>query len=540
MTNFNRRVFIKQLAIAGVFIGVPNWANAAKHIDAIDASPQSADIVRISINPEPPVLVSFANTSGTSVIVSTKVIEGLLEYDKNLNPKPQLATDWTVSDDGLTYDFELRKNVNWHDGKPFTAKDAAFSIEAVKKFHPRGTNTFTQLESVEIVNDHHLRLHLKQPAPYLLLALAAGETPILPEHHYSLENALQNPLNSAPIGTGPYKFKEWQRGSHIVYARNPDYWLDNQPQIEQLIFRILPDSSTRLNGLQNGEIDLAPHSPIPLSEIPVIEKNPALATTTQGYEDNAVITMLEFNLDRSLLAKHEVRQAIAHAINREQIKKIAFYGYADPTIAPISKHSFPDFHLDAEDPYPFDIEKGNAILDQIGLNKNTDGHRATLHLHANPFNTGFTRTATYIRSALGHIGIKVILHDEDPGSYIRSVYTNRDFDITVSGVSTMFDPTVGLQRIYYSKNFNQNIPFSNANHYQNPKVDELLAAAAIESDRAKRADLFKKFQAIVIQEIPSIALAQGHDVTIFNKRIDGFHDTAAGVRGNLALLNVQS
>lgn len=538
MTDFNRRFFIKQLAIAGVFIGIPKWANAAKHIN--DVNTQNTNIVRVSINPEPPVLISFANTSGTSVIVSTKVIEGLLEYDENLKPKPQLATEWSVSDDGLTYDFQLRKNVSWHDGEPFTAKDAAFSIEAVKKFHPRGANTFTQLYKIEIVDDHHLRLHLKQAAPYLILALAAGETPILPAHHYDLENALQNPLNNAPIGTGPYKFKEWQRGSHIVYERNPDYWLADHPSVEQLIFRILPDSSTRLNGLQNGEIDLAPHSPIPLSELPVIEKNPGLATTTAGYEDNAVITMLEFNLDHPVLSKLEVRQAIAHAINREQIKKIAFYGYADTTIAPVSKRSFPDFHLDAENPYPFDVDKGNAILDKLGLNKNADGHRISLNLHANPFESGFKRTATYIRSALGRIGIKVILHDEDPGSYIRSVYTNRDFDITVSGVSTMFDPTVGLQRIFYSKNFNPKIPFSNANHYQNPEVDALLAAAAIESDRAKRAELFKQFQAIVIQEIPSIALAQGKEVTIFNKNVAGFHNTAAGVRGNLALLSVQS
>lgn len=527
-----RRYFLQQLSFAALSVSVGNRLFAQ--------SSSNQNTVTIAIDPEPPVLLSFANTSGTSVTVSTKVVEGLLEYDHELNPLPQLATEWSVSADGLTYDFTLRPQVFWHDGHAFTARDVALSIQAAKKFHPRGANTFAQLDRTEIVSDHHLRLHLKQPAPFLLLALSAGETPILPAHHYTLENALHNPLNSRPIGTGPYRFKDWERGSHIVYERNPDYWLANHPQVEQLIFRVLPDSSARLNGLQNGQIDLAAHSPIPLSEIPLVEQTPHLGITTRGYEDNATITMLEFNLDHPLLSQPLIRQAIAHAINREQLKQIAFYGYADTTVAPISKRSFPDFHLQAEDPYPFDLDRANHLLDEAGLPRQANGHRFSLNLHANPFNTGFKRTATYLRSALGRIGIEVIVHDEDPGSYVRSVYRDRDFDITVSGVSTMFDPTVGLQRIYYSKSFNPEIPFSNANHYHNPEVDRLLEAAAIESDQQKRAQLFKDFQQIVIEEIPSIALVQVNDVTIFNRRISGFNEVAAGLRGNLAKLEVSS
>lgn len=540
--KFSRRSFLNQLSVATLLVGVPSWARthaadiAAQALTSSDAS----NTITVALDPEPPVLVSFANTSGTSVITSTKVVEGLLEYDHQLTPLPQLATSWKISDDGLDYTFYLREGVKWHDGADFTAKDVIFSLHAVKKYHPRGAATFANLKQVDALDDHTVTLHFSKPAPYIILALSAGETPILPAHLYELDHAIQNPLNSAPIGTGPFVFKEWVRGSHIIYERNPNYWQTELPETkaQRIIFRIIPDSAARLNGFKNKSIDIGVHSPIPLSEVPTLDEFKHIDTTTVGYEDNATITALEFNLDREELANPLVRQAIAHALNREQIKNIAFYSYADTTVAPISKRSFPNYHLDIADPYPFDVKRANDLLDKAGYPRQGNSPRFSINLHANPFNTGFKRTATYVRSALTRIGIDVKLHDQDPGSYIRSVYTNRDFDLTVSGVSTMFDPTVGLQRIYWSKSFNPNVPFSNANHYQNEKVDALLEAAAIEMDDSKRAALFKEFQEIVVHEIPTIALVQVNDVTVFNKRARGFNTVAAGLRGNLALLEV--
>lgn len=536
--NYRRRSFITQLGIAGLSFTLPHWAQATKPITASLIEHNGQRTVTISLNPEPTTLTSFANTGGTTVLVSSKVLEGLLEYDHDLRPRPQLAKEWSISEDGLTYDLILRPNVTWHDGTPFTARDVAFSLTAAQKFHPRGSNTFAQLRDMEIISPKHIRLHLAQPAPFLILALSAAETPMLPAHLYDIETALTNPLNNAPIGTGPYKFKEWQQGSHIIYERNDHYWQDGRPEIDRLIFRILPDSSSRLNGLQNGQIDIGSSNPIPLSEIPLIERTPHLAYTTKGYEDNANLAMLEFNLEHPILANKKVRHAIAHAINREQIQKIAFYGYAEAVIAPISKRNFPDFHLPIENPYPFDIKKANHILDELGYKRQKDGHRFTLNLHANPFNPGYKRTAAYLRSALARIGIQALLHDEDPGSYIRSVYNNRNFDITVSGVSTMFDPTVGLQRVYYSKSFTPEVPFSNATRYHNPEVDRLLEAAAVAHHREQRAQLFKEFQKIVLDDIPSLPLVQLFNVTVYNKRIHGVATTAAGMRGNLADLRI--
>lgn len=538
MPASSRRTFLSRASAATALAGVPGWALTEAR-QAIAQTSAVNNTVTAVMNPEPPVLTCFANTAGTSVTVSTKVLEGLLEYDHDLTPRPQLATAWKVSPDGLVYEFALRQGVKWHDGKPFQAADAAFSLLLAKRYHPRGTATYANLVSAEAVDPATLRLTLSKPAPYLLLALSAGETPILPAHRYDLDTAVQNPLNAAPVGTGPWRFKQWERGSHILYERNADYWQPGKPQVEQLVFRIVPDIAARLNGFENKTYDLGESSPIPLSEVPKLDKYPFLDTTTAGYTDNATVVILEFNLEREVFARPEVRQAIAHAINREQIRKVAFYGYAVPTVAPIAKTSFPRFTLDAPDPYPTDLDKANALLDQAGYPKKPDGNRFAVTLHANPFNDGFKRTAHFIRSALARVGINVTVREQDPGSYIRSVYTEREFDFTVSGVSTMFDPTVGLQRVYWSRSFNPKVPWSNANRYHNPEVDRLLEAAAIEPDVARRADLFRQFQAIVIREVPSIALVIVQNVTVFNKRVDGFSTTASGVRGNLADLRIR-
>ena len=300
MTQNSRRAFLRDSSVATVLAGVPAWAllDARSAIAQTRAGDSTLNVV---IHPEPPVLVSFANTAGTSVTVSSKVLEGLLEYSHDLTPRPQLATAWTVSPDGLEYIFKLREGVKWHDGKPFVAADAAFSILLAKRYHPRGTATFAHLVAAEAVNASTLRLKLSKPAPYLLLALAAGETPILPSHRYDADSAVQNPLNAAPIGTGPFRFKQWERGSHIIYERNADYWQSGKPQIQTLIFRAIPDIAARLNGFQNGSLDLGEGSPIPLSEVPNLGKYPHLAASTVGYEDNATIAMLEFNLEREVL-----------------------------------------------------------------------------------------------------------------------------------------------------------------------------------------------------------------------------------------------
>ena len=212
---------------------------------AFAQTPRRGGSMTIGLVAEPTTLVSLTNVFTPSLSVSAKVTEGLLTYDQEINPRPSLATEWTVSPDGLRYVFKLRPGVIWHDGKPFTAADVAFSLETIKKSHPRGRSTFANVTAIATPDPLTVELTLSQPAPYLIKALNASETPIIPKHRYEGMEPTASPNNTAPIGTGPFRFKEWVRGSHVIYERNPDYWDQPKPYLDQLVVRFIPDAAAR-------------------------------------------------------------------------------------------------------------------------------------------------------------------------------------------------------------------------------------------------------------------------------------------------------
>ncbi|WP_285423873.1 ABC transporter substrate-binding protein [Pseudomonas sp. efr-133-TYG-103a] len=528
---FSRRQFIAGLSalpLLGASVPFLPSALAAATAEAVSGR----RIFNLLVNPEPPSLSSFNTTAGTTITASSKVLEGLLRYDENLTPQPGLAVAWEAAADGLSYRFTLRQGVKWHDGQPFTAQDVAFSLDLNKRYHPRGGSTFANLLSVETPDDHTAIVRLGKPAPYLIRAFAGSETPIVPKHLYASGDPLSNPHNNAPVGTGPYRFKQWQRGSFIEYERNPDYWDSSLPGVDALFLKVVPDSAARLAAFENGSLDAGGQSPVPLSDLKRITQSGKLQFTTRGYAYSITPTMLEFNLDNPLLARHEVRQAIAHAIDREVIRKVVYYGYADVSVSPIPKN-FAQYVYEGPDPYPFDIARANALLDAAGLPRKGTS-RFSLTLDPLPYGDSYARTAAYIRTALARIGIDVQLRSQDFPTYTRRIYTDRDFDFAVVGMGTMFDPTVGVQRLFWSKNFRKGLPFSNGSHYNNPEVDRLLEAAAVETDEHKRGELFKAFQKIVIEELPNITLVMQQQVTVFNARVSGFEADGNGLDGSLA------
>lgn len=528
---FSRRQFIAGLSalpLLGASVPFLPSALAAATAEAVSGR----RIFNLLVNPEPPSLSSFNTTAGTTITASSKVLEGLLRYDENLTPQPGLAVAWEAAADGLSYRFTLRQGVKWHDGQPFTAQDVAFSLDLNKRYHPRGGSTFANLLSVETPDDHTAIVRLGKPAPYLIRAFAGSETPIVPKHLYASGDPLSNPHNNAPVGTGPYRFKQWQRGSFIEYERNPDYWDSSLPGVDALFLKVVPDSAARLAAFENGSLDAGGQSPVPLSDLKRITQSGKLQFTTRGYAYSITPTMLEFNLDNPLLARHEVRQAIAHAIDREVIRKVVYYGYADVSVSPIPKN-FAQYVYEGPDPYPFDIARANALLDAAGLPRKGPS-RFSLTLDPLPYGDSYARTAAYIRTALARIGIDVQLRSQDFPTYTKRIYTDRDFDFAVVGMGTMFDPTVGVQRLFWSKNFRKGLPFSNGSHYNNPEVDRLLEAAAVETDEHKRGELFKAFQKIVIEELPNITLVMQQQVTVFNARVSGFEADGNGLDGSLA------
>jgi peptide/nickel transport system substrate-binding protein len=496
------------------------------------AQPKSGGTLNLLVEPEPTSLVTLTTTAGSAVKVSPKVNEGLLTYDFDLKPKPQLATGWAISPNGLEYRFTLRQGVKWHDGKPFTSADVAFSILALKEVNPRGRATFANVVEVRTPDPYTAVIVLAKPAPYLLLALAAGESPIVPKHVYERSKIDQNPALNAPIGTGPFKFKEWVKGSYILYERNPDYWDQPKPYIQRLVVRLIPDAAARSAAFESGAVDLGGETPVPLSEVDRLKADPRLAIETRGYEYSPTQTRLEFNLDNPYLKNLKVRQAIAHAINRKVLLGTVWYGYGADSPTPIPP-TLKRFH-ESVDAYPYDLKNAEALLDEAGFKRGADGVRFRLTHDFLPYGDNFKRVAEYLKPALAKIGIEVTIRSQDFSTYIRRVYTDRDFDFTNNSMSTTFDPTIGVQRLYWSKNFKKGVPFSNGSHYSSARVDELLETASVETDAARRAQLFKEFQKQVVVDLPDLGLIEIQHVTLYNKKVKNHTVDALGLNGSLA------
>jgi peptide/nickel transport system substrate-binding protein len=528
--NNGHRSLLRRRSVLG---GIAGARLAPVATRAADGPPVRGGVLTVLLDPEPPTLLTLTTTAGVSLYTSSKTNEGLLTYDFDLNPKPQLAIGWSVSPDGLEYTFNLRPGVRWHDGKEFSAADVAFSIATLKNVHPRARGTFANVADIRAPDPLTVVLALSRPAPYLLTAFAASETPIVPRHLLDGQNVIGHPLNDAPIGTGPYRFREWVRGSHIIYERNPNYWDDPKPYVDRLVFAIVPDAAARSAAVESGAVDLAPGAPVPLSDLDRLKQKPRLRFVTAGYQYMNSVYRIEFNLDHPDLAKRPVREAIAHAIDRNKILQIALLGWGEVSLGPISpnlkRFATPDLPF-----YPFDPKRAEQLLDGAGYPRVSGGPRMHLVLDPLPYGEPFRRVADYLRNALGRVGIEITLRSQDFATYIRRVYTNRDFDFTFNSMSNLFDPTVGVQRLYWSKNFRPGVPFSNGSHYASAETDHLLEAAAVETDPAQRLKEFTDFQRQVIQDLPDITVAAVYYATIVDRKVIDHTLTADGICGNLA------
>jgi peptide/nickel transport system substrate-binding protein len=498
------------------------------------SAPVSGGTLNFVVTPEPPALLNLATSAVPVLKVSSKVTEGLLAYDVKFKPQPQLATAWTISPDGKRYTFELRRGVKWHDGQPFTSADVAYSLELLKQVHPRGKSSFANLVAVRTPSPYQVVLELSKPAPYLIMAFAASESPIVPKHVYENTDPLSNPNNSAPIGTGPFRFSKWVRGSHIEYLRNPDYWDKPRPYVDRIVVRLIPDAAGRAIAFENGSVDLGGDTPVPLGDLARLKANPRLGIETAGYQFEAGPTRLEFNLDHPVLGKLAVRQAIAHALQRNIIRDAVFYGYAVPVEGPIVPGS--PFYSAVPSPYPFDLDRANALLDGAGYPRRGSAPRFTLTLDPLPIGEAPARTASYVKSALARLGIAVTVRSQDLPAYLKRIYTDRQFDFALNGMSNLFDPTVGVQRLYWSQGFRKGVPFTNASHFANAEVDRLFDQAAVELDPAKRIAAFARIQQIVGQQLPDINLVAAQHMTVYNRRVHGHTATANGLDGNFAEL----
>ena len=494
-------------AVAAALLLTTGAAGAQDGKAAADAPKRGGTLTAI-IQPEPVILTAALNTAAPTGVVTGSIFEGLVDYDAGLNPIPALAESWETSKDGLTFTLKLRDGVKWHDGKPFTSADVKWTLEEVwKKIHPRNQAIFAKVTSVDTPDARTVVLHLSQPSVAILSSLNSNGAQVLPKHLYEGTDILNNPYNNKPVGTGPFVFKEWSRGNHIVLERNPDYWQKGKPYLDRVVFRVIPDAAARSAALEKGEVQYGVLSPVPLKDAERLGKLPNLRVSTEGYEWLSPWLFADFNVDRPQLKDARVRRALAHAIDRNAIAKVVWFGFATPADSPVPA-TLAAFHDNGGVTYGFDPKKAEALLDEAGYKRGADGTRFSLDIDYIPYGDDYKRTAEYLKQALKRIGVEANVRSQDTAAFTRRVYGDRDFDISITWFAAFSDPQIGVNRAYWSGSVGKNIPWTNGSGYKNEQVDALISATQGEPDPQKRIQLFKDLQKSVLTDLPTLPLVE--------------------------------
>jgi peptide/nickel transport system substrate-binding protein len=408
------------------------------------------------------------------------ISESLVKFAVNMELQPALATEWEVSEDTMTLWFKLREGVKWHDGVPFTAEDVKYTYEWVLDPANGALNMglYADIGEIEVVNDYEVIFHLSQPNAFLMNNIA--RMPITPKHDGDREDFRQS-----PIGTGPYKFVSWTRDDRMVLVENEEYW-GGRPNIPNLIFRAIPENSTRLLAFEAGEIDIYQGGMV-AQEIGRLEEDPRYVvqrTPGTGYN------YLGFNTKVGFLSDVRVRQAISYLIHREGIVANVLNGIGMPGIGPVSM-SLPWFNENVQR-YEYNPEKAKELLREAGYGPG----EISLRLFTNE-NPDRIRIAEILQYECLQAGINVEVTIEEWGAYLARIQETDDFDIFILGWSGQLDPDRAMIRQFHTNGSN------NYGKYSNERVDYLLdRGRMVPQESQESLDVYREAQEIVVREVP--------------------------------------
>lgn len=431
---------------------------------------------------------------------STQLFASPLRFDDKWNAQPYLAESWKLAEDGKSLTLNLRKNAVFHDGKPITSADVAFSIMAIKANHPFQT-MMGPVEKVDTPDAHTAIIRMSVPHPAIVLAMSPALCPILPRHIYGDGQDLKNhPRNSTDVvGSGPFKLVEFKPGQRVVMERFDKFFLTGKPYLDKVIVNLTPDAASLMLGFERGDIQMLPFVTLP-TDLKRLAANPQVTLTPKGYEGIGALNWLAFNLTKKPLSDLQVRKAIASAIDKNFITKALMGGFATPADGPIVASS--PFAVSDLVRYPVDLKKAAALLDAAGYKAGAGGERFKLTIDFVPgADDQQKNVAEYIRGQLKKIGIAVeVRASADFPSWAKRMAAH-DFDMSMDLVFNWGDPIIGVHRTYLSSNIKP-IVWTNTQSYNNPQVDELLNTAGGVLDPVKRKAYYATFQKIVTDELP--------------------------------------
>jgi peptide/nickel transport system substrate-binding protein len=475
-----RRELLAGAGLAALAAGLPVVALA-----------QPKDAVTIAQTLEPPTLDP---TSGAAQAIREvtlqNIFEGLVRMDRTGKIQPCLAESWQVGEDNLSYRFKLRQGARFHDGTPFTAAEVKFSFE--RALAPDSTNAqrqlFTPIAEIATPDPATVVIRLKQPTANFLYGLAWGDAVIV-----APASAAGNKTD--PVGTGPFKFVRWNRGDRLELVRFDGYWGD-RPALAKATFRFLSDPQAQVAALRAGDVDAHTNLSAP-EAVPQLKADARLKVSIGATEGE---TVLATNNGRPPFDRLEVRQAIAHALDRKAIA-LGVYGFDVPLIGSHFSPLHPAY-VDLTGTYPYDPAKARALLAQAGF---PNGFSCTLKL---PPPSYARRSGEIVAALLADVGIKAAIEPLEFPQWLERVFRNKDYDLSIIAHTEPLDIDIYARDGYYFQ-------------YKDPDFRALIARIAATLPEAERGALYKQAQEKLARDAVNGFLFILPKITVANAALEG-------------------
>lgn len=460
------------------------------------------DAITLGMVLEPPNLDPTAGAAAAiDEVVYANVFEGLTKVGPHGAILPALAKSWDIEEDGKVYVFHLAEGVKFHDGADFTAEDVVFSLERARA--PDSTNAqkvlFEGIEKIEAVDPATVRVTLKAPDGNFPFKMSWGDAVMV-------DAASAGDLAIKPIGTGPFQFSEWKQGDRITLTAFDSYW-GEKPALATATFRFISDPTAAFAAMMAGDVDAFPNYPAP-ETLPQLQADPrfkVIIGTTEGE------TILAMNNAKPPLDNLKVRQAISHAINRQDIIDGAMFGYGTPIGSHFAPHH-PDY-VDLTGQLAFDPEKSKALLAEAGVKD------LKLRL-ALPPPTYARRGGEIIAAQLQAVGIATEITNMEWAQWLETVFKGGDFDLTIVSHTEPLDIDIYARPDYYFR-------------YAKPEFVALMDKLSATTDPAARTALYKEAQQMIADDAVNAFLFQLAKTGVANAKIEGLWENSPNQSNDL-------
>lgn len=492
--------------LVSMVVAGPLFASGAA--EEADAGPR--DTLTIAIGAEPESLDPVNMTSAPAATVGEHVVERLIYMEEDGSLTPMLATSWEANADSTVWTFQIREGVTFHDGTPLNAEAVAANLRRFVDPEVGAAYAFLlgTVESIEATGEYELTLSLSQPFAPILAHLSHSFIGIVSPAQ--LEGLGPEDTFEIPVGTGPYTMAEWSRGERIVLEANDDYYGD-VPQIPTIEFEFIPEPSALVVALETGEADAIMR--VPPQDVDRLEANEDIEVV---FESSVRQIYIGFNNEREPFNDPLVRRALNHAIDKQAIVDGLFDGVFTVADAPVVPAVFGH---ESVGPYEYDPALAEELLAEAGY---PNGFDMTIHHPTGRYLLDAT-VAEAVQDMLSEVGVNATLETREWSSYLE--FTGQppeqaEYDAFLLGWGTVtLDSDYGLYALLHTNQWNPN--GNNRGFYSNPEVDELLDAARVETDRARREELYAQAIEMIWDDAPWIYLYNQGQINANRADVEG-------------------